>query len=332
MHLQGSIKAGTIYIIIILVILFSLGFQIIGGFPTNSRPLPASDKTYTPSGVAGNTEALQNLQLKELLFSSEQQQTTTRTTQKGGTSSTTTPRPTCTPGQDQQIVDAQDGNCGTYAASNNGRITTASGTEEWTDCANSAQQALNLKCVAKPVIYLYPTKPTLATVSLQIPGTITVSIPEYPKNGWQDILAYPDGTLSYQEKTYKELYYETAVKNIKAPEAGIIIPKQDLVQRLTAFTARLGLLPDEQAEFLTYWLPRLQGLRAPYILFSLIDPVEKERIDHVEITPKPDTMIEFLAYFKPLQTAVAPVKPLVLPNPPQRKGFTAVEWGGTIDY
>jgi len=54
-------------------------------------------------------------------------------------------------------------------------------------------------------------------------------------------------------------------------------------------------------------------------------------VDKVIITPEPDTFIFFLAYFKPLSQPIQ-VKPLMLPlEPPKRVGFTAVEWGGTID-
>jgi hypothetical protein len=61
-----------------------------------------------------------------------------------------------------------------------------------------------------------------------------------------------------------------------------------------------------------------------------LDEQEKERIDHVEITPKPDTRIEYLFYFKGLQN-FNNIKALELPKYPQRIGFTEVEWGGTID-
>jgi hypothetical protein len=51
----------------------------------------------------------------------------------------------------------------------------------------------------------------------------------------------------------------------------------------------------------------------------------------VNISPKPDTFIEILVYFKPLKQQI-PLAPLILPVTPKRIGFTAVEWGGTIDF
>ncbi len=187
-------------------------------------------------------------------------------------------------------------------------------------------------CIGKPVIYLYPTKDTTVDVSLTIPGSITISDPLYSQEGWQHILAHPTGLFDYQGRTYRELYYETAVKTVKPPTNGIVLRTDELASTLPLLTTQLGLLPDEQQEFVSYWLPKLQALNSPYVLFSVLDGVEKERIDHVAITPKPDTFIAFLAYFKPLAHPIE-VLPLVLPQtPPQRNGFTVVEWGGTIDY
>jgi hypothetical protein len=40
----------------------------------------------------------------------------------------------------------------------------------------------------------------------------------------------------------------------------------------------------------------------------------------------------FFAYFKAVDTPVSFIKPPVLPiKPPERQGFTAVDWGGVID-
>ncbi len=187
-------------------------------------------------------------------------------------------------------------------------------------------------CFGKPVIYLYPTKPTMVDVLLTIPGRITESIPTYPEGGWQKILANPDGTLFYQNQAYHELYYETEVSKIIKPTKGLVIPTASLKQELTIITTKLGLIPHEQEAFLEYWMPRLNSLKSPYIFFSVLTPAEKDSVDRVSLTPKPDTRIEFLVYFKPLYQPIR-VTPLSLPpSPPARVGFTMVEWGGTIDY
>jgi hypothetical protein len=187
-------------------------------------------------------------------------------------------------------------------------------------------------CFAKPVIYLYPTKTILVNVSVETTGQIVVSDPLYPEGGWKNVLTYPSGKLIYQGKEYRELFYETNVTDFNKPKDGLIIPISRLDKELENYITRLGLTrTDERAEFLEFWLPRLKALNSPYILFSVIDKTEKDKTDKINISPKPDTFIEFIAYFKPLQTPV-PTLPLTLPlTPPERVGFTAVEWGGVID-
>ena len=104
----------------------------------------------------------------------------------------------------------------------------------------------------------------------------------------------------------------------------------DTLGKLSEITKELGLLPSEQQEFLQYWTPRIEALHSPYIFFSLISTSDKKLIDDVEISPKPDTRIEFLIYIQPMQ-ANTYVTPLEFPKVPQRKGFTEVEWGGILN-
>lgn len=188
----------------------------------------------------------------------------------------------------------------------------------------------NLQCIGKPVIYLYPKVPTIVDVLLTIPGRIYISDPVYPKEGWLNVLAFPSGQLLYNGKSYNELYYESEIADVAAPSNGIVLPTPLLRPLLAAYTTQLGLIEREREEFLDYWLPQLEATKKPYILFSILDQKEKERIDTVAITPKPDTFIAFIAHFTPLDKPID-IEPLKLPSTiPSRVGFTAVEWGGTI--
>jgi hypothetical protein len=187
-------------------------------------------------------------------------------------------------------------------------------------------------CIGKPVIYLYPTEPTYTDVQVVVPGRVFVSDPLYPVDGWKNVLAHPDGRLDYQGKTYKELYYETALDtDLKKPENGLFIERSQLSAKLLQYTRQLGLNGKESTEFIEYWVPHLEELNSKYILFSILEDTEKERIDTVVISPKPETFIGFIAYFKAVDTPYQ-LPELELPvRPPERVGFTAVEWGGTID-
>lgn len=186
------------------------------------------------------------------------------------------------------------------------------------------------RCLGKPVIYLYPEVAQLVSVEVQSTGQITVSDPTYKADGWQDVLAMPNGTLFYRGSQYRELYYETAVQKVTQPRFGTTVPIAKLESTLTWLTWELGLKADEQNEFLTYWLPRLRALKSPYIFISLLDQTEKQKLDAISVTPRPDTLIDFIVYFKPVD-GILPKLPLVLPEKPKRRGFTVVEWGGVID-
>lgn len=186
-------------------------------------------------------------------------------------------------------------------------------------------------CMGKPVIYLYPLIPTYVNVSIVTPGNIVESIPQIETgNTWQNVLALPGGILKYKNAYYRELYYESSQDKVKAPDNGMFINTQNLKQELKVQTENLGLLPNESDEFVAYWLPRLQQLNKPYIFFSVISKEEKERTDHVEISPKPDVFIEFIAYFKGVDEKFQ-TKPFAILKPSKRIGFTAVEWGGVIE-
>lgn len=186
-------------------------------------------------------------------------------------------------------------------------------------------------CFGKPVIYLYPEITTNVNVKLTIPGAITISSPHYSNSGWQNIEAHPDGSLIYQGKNYNELYYETAVNKHVIPDNGILLDRINFQDEANTILLKLGLKQNERREFFDYWMPKLNETRSKYILFSVYSKEEKNQVDYVDISPKPDTFIELLFYFKPVDYPYSLKKFDIPAKPPERVGFTAVEWGGTID-
>jgi len=187
-------------------------------------------------------------------------------------------------------------------------------------------------CFGKPIVYLYPESPMYVDVSVETSGEIFISDPLYPENGWKNILAYPTGKLMYEGKEYKELFYESSISDLKAPLHGLTLETQKIEKELDLVLTKLGLIGFEKKDFIDYWAPKLRELGKPYIFFSTISPAEKKRTDNVVITPKPDTFIGFIAYFKALDFPSSAPQ-LTLPETAQERiGFTAVEWGGTIDH
>jgi hypothetical protein len=197
-------------------------------------------------------------------------------------------------------------------------------------CETSLDHGDGTYCVGKPVIYLYPTTDTYVDVTIKTQGKIVISDPLYPSDGWKNVLAHPNGKLEYMGKTYKELFYEIESGKVSRPKKGIVLSKNNLSNNLREKIILLGLTKkDEQDEFLEFWIPRLIKIDTPYIFFSVLEEEEKERLDSVLITPKPDTFIEFIASFAPL-TNLESITPLTITPAPKRNGFTAVEWGGVI--
>lgn len=187
-------------------------------------------------------------------------------------------------------------------------------------------------CIGKPVIYLYPEIPMLVDVKVITKGNVVVSDPKIETGGkWTNVLAHPNGILFYKNFAYRELFYETESRTLNQPKSGFVVKSTNLEKELLSFIERLGLIrEDEKDEFLDWWLPRLEAYDSPYWFVSILEKEEKERVDKVEILPKPDTFIEFIAYFRPLEKEVK-VQELTLPPTPRRIGFTAVEWGGVIE-
>lgn len=177
----------------------------------------------------------------------------------------------------------------------------------------------------KPVIYLYPEKPVNLSVNLKPFGVITKSEPFYPwPFGWSDILAFPSGQLIYQGKEYSSLYYEGRIINLRVPTEGWVVKKEGLSNFFEELLPRLGLNQKEVVDFKDYWLERLK--KDLYFVTSL-PREEVERVEPMEISVEPETIIRVRLFFKVLNEPIKVPQP-VFPKVPERKGFTVVDWGG----
>lgn len=176
----------------------------------------------------------------------------------------------------------------------------------------------------KPVIYLYPEEESAVSVQLDYLGKITTEYPASEEGVW-NVVAQPDGTLTYKDRTYNYLFWEgisPLYQNFTFKD-GFVVAEADYVNFLEEKLALLGLSEVEQADFITYWLPQMQ--RYPYMEVRFLFE-EYERLATLTVTPTPDTMIRVFAMMKGLN------QPVALPeqNLPAkiRQGFTVVEWGG----
>jgi len=204
----------------------------------------------------------------------------------------------------------------------------------------------------KPVIYLYPQKPTEVTVKFLQPMNFTVDIPAYA--GQWDVLANPDGELKdlrpevtdcnsinynlegsrYAQKAcasgiYPYLYWagQTA-GTYPSPSGGWVVAKNNLQSFLEDKLTAIGLNQKEKADMAAYWVPELLAKNAPYYRLSFFQAAEMDKFIPMQVNPKPDTTIRVFLDWSPLQNL-----PEVLPEPQvlqhlNRQGFTLVEWGG----
>lgn len=319
--------------LLLIVVLF--GVLLTSGVMVNKSATDPKEEFGEAQVASGSSK--QNLQLKNLTFK---------------------PKPTPVPSDDcnhdngqtttkdcacmQFLIECKDQKCiRVYRSGLNGAPPEGEGADckdspmrtsfdEWCQSEGLTHKQDGTYCLGKPVIYLYPKNPIHVNVKIKTAGKIVISDPHYPTGGWENILANPDGHFQYRDKTYRELFYETSTTDVKRPSTGIVMDKKNLKLQLLTFITKLGLIrADEQQEFLDWWVPKLMNLQSERIFVSILEREEKDRLDSVEISPKPDTFIDFIVYFAPLANEET-VTPLQLPPAPQRLGFTVVEWGGTI--
>lgn len=189
------------------------------------------------------------------------------------------------------------------------------------------QLAPNAGC-AKPVVYLYPTKTT--NVSVRVGADVKVSIPKYdPKQGWKNVLAQPNGNLTYQGKHYDSLFWEgPGIGQYPSITSGTVIPTSLAVTTIRAQLSQLGLNQKESDDFVTYWQDKMPS--KPYTRLTWLTTSELNQLAPLNISPKPDTLIRVFLDYSGLDTPIT-IPTQKLDSTP-RDGFTVVEWGGLSPY
>jgi len=180
-------------------------------------------------------------------------------------------------------------------------------------------------CIAKPVIYLYPTETTEVEVQLELSGTLDCTYPAY-QDGWK-VTADPDGTLINHAdgREYSYLYWEGTSDVQYDLSHGFVVKGSDTAAFLQEKLAYMGLTPREYNEFIVYWLPLMQN--NPYNLITFQDTAYTDAA-RLTITPKPDSLLRVFMVYQPLE------QPVTIPEQTltafDRKGFSVIEWGGSV--
>lgn len=198
----------------------------------------------------------------------------------------------------------------------------------WTDDFGSTQIYMNqdylpmVEC-AKPVVYLYPTKET--PVEVKVGANVTVSEPTYGQ-GWSGV-AKPNGQVVVNGKAYPNLFWEGLGWGIYPQvKSGTVVKTAEAEATITSQLKAMSLNDQEIADFLEFWLPKMP--KTEYVRISWIYGEDMEKLAPLYINPKPETVIRVFMDFAGLDVPVNIAKQ-ELPSF-ERKGFTAVEWGGLL--
>ncbi len=178
----------------------------------------------------------------------------------------------------------------------------------------------------KPIIYIYPTEEKQVNVQLGNMEKITCSYPKYT-TGW-NVIAQPNGDLKDIDtnKNLYSLYYESDnIVEFKVEEDGFVVKGEESSEFLEEKLRILGLTDREIEEFIIYWLPKLEANKYNYIRFATREEIDTNM--PLTISPTPDTTIRVLMEYKGLKNPIEVEEQKL--EKQERKGFIAVEWGGT---
>lgn len=180
--------------------------------------------------------------------------------------------------------------------------------------------------VRKPVVYLYPEAPTRVHARIDVAGGLDVSYPPHGDAGWT-VDADPDGTLRdvATGRRHEYLFWEATSGDFAVdPARAHAVPGRDSAAFLETVCDRYALTDAECGDFVTYWLPELEG--NPHNVIELVDEARYGAYARLQVTPAPDTVIRLFMIFARSETPVRVAAPAI----PQRErtGFTVVEWGG----
>ena len=198
-----------------------------------------------------------------------------------------------------------------------------------TTCPSNNDSRYNASCLFKPLILLYPEKKQEIQVELEYAPGFSATFPEYDnsKKGW-NVTASPDGTLfdhSTMMETYGLFWEGNSANTEYNLSKGWVVARSDLRNFLYEKLTEIGLSTKEKSDFIMFWYPKLQEYPYVEITFAGEDYTASAPL---KITPKPDSLLRVFMVAKPLDMPIA-IEPQKLERF-DRKGFSVVEWGGTI--
>lgn len=123
-------------------------------------------------------------------------------------------------------------------------------------------------------------------------------------------------------------YSFTPAITIIPPSNGVVSSQENLSNTLEFFAAKLGLNKQETGDLINYG----KTISSPFVFVSFFDEKTSKKILPLKFDPQPDTYINIVIYFKPLQQPLTYTpNPPNFPDIPSRGSFTAVEISEFLD-
>ena len=179
--------------------------------------------------------------------------------------------------------------------------------------------------IAKPVLYLYPRKTTKVTITFEHPEYLETTYPKF--TGKWEVKAHSNGDLYDSNGAYYyALYWDEKQVHSVDFSTGYYVDKDNAISFLEQKLSYIGLSRREANEFIMYWLPVLEKNEKSLVYFELTE--ERESYNKLNISPKPDSLLRLVIHIKKVDQKINIPKQNLTKF--QRKGFVAVEWGGTV--
>ncbi|MFT5860020.1 MAG: hypothetical protein ACI865_002128 [Flavobacteriaceae bacterium] len=177
----------------------------------------------------------------------------------------------------------------------------------------------------KPVIYLYPQESTAIEFKINIKGERPFFYPDYG-DGWQ-FTAQPNGDLNFDGASYNYLFWEASnVATLQSEKynKGFVVEGSNSVNFLEEKLTEAGLSTKEQADFITYWAPRMQGNDFNFVHFVFNEACD--RYATFEIDPQPDNIYRIYMVWTEVDSEYTVESQKI--KSINREGFSVLEWGG----
>jgi hypothetical protein len=183
-----------------------------------------------------------------------------------------------------------------------------------------------LEC-GKPVIYLYPESMMDMSVWVSPRGGFTYTEPEYG-DGWE-VTAYPDGRIVNQKdgREYPYLFWEGRGGLYSPVETYWVIERAGVESFLQSTLGSMNFNQQEIADFVEFWLPRMQN--ANYYKIGFHGTNVMDQLAPLSLSVKPHHVFRILMDYEELDVWQPSHPPARLPRA-NRDGFEVMEWGGVL--